>query len=70
MDWVLDEHFIFLGYREYRLENDDNLDLFAIGNSGLGLLRGGSEDTLSKSFDELPHNLKKVINRATRIDVV
>src|SRR5699024_1029348 len=51
----------FLGYREYRLENDDNLDLFAIGNSGLGLLRGGSEDTLSKSFDELPHNLKKLL---------
>ncbi len=61
LDWVLDEHFIFLGYREYRLENDDNLDLFAIGNSGLGLLRGGSEDTLSKSFDELPHNLKKLL---------
>ena len=61
LDWVLDEHFIFLGYREYRLENDDNLDLFAIGNSGLGLLRGGSEDTLSKSFDELPQNLKKLL---------
>lgn len=61
LDWVLDEHFIFLGYREYRLENDDNLDLFAIGNSGLGLLRGGSENTLSKSFDELPHNLKKLL---------
>ena len=61
LDWVLDEHFIFLGYREYRLEDGDNLDLFAIGNSGLGLLRGGSEDTLSKSFDELPSNLKKLL---------
>ncbi len=61
LDWVLDEHFIFLGYREYRLEDGDNLDLFAIGNSGLGLLRGGSEDTLSKSFDELPGNLKELL---------
>lgn len=88
LDWVLEDRFIFLGYREYRLEggsfinihdavnnkNDDsshkdshknndnaNLDLYAIGDSGLGLLRGGSEDTLSKSFDELPSNLKKLL---------
>ena len=79
LDWVLDDHFIFLGYREYRLEGDNsidvtdnsdkkllensdaNLDLFAIGNSGLGLLRGAEEDTLSKSFNELPANLKKLL---------
>ena len=88
LDWVLEDRFIFLGYREYRLEggsfinihdavnnksddsshkdshkNNDNanLDLYAIGDSGLGLLRGGSEDTLSKSFDELPSNLKKLL---------
>mgnify|MGYP003143465440 FL=1 len=78
LDWVLDDHFIFLGYREYRLEDghrievnnagnianqDDrsDLDLFSIGNSGLGLLRGGSEDQLSKSFDELPSNLKRLL---------
>lgn len=75
LDWILDEHFIFLGYREYRLEGGSNvdvnsttnqaanrdLDLFSIGNSGLGLLRGSSEDALSKSFDELPSNLKKLL---------
>ncbi|MBP6496021.1 MAG: NAD-glutamate dehydrogenase, partial [Psychrobacter sp.] len=78
LDWVLDDHFIFLGYREYRLEDghrievnnagnianqDDrsDLDLFSIGNSGLGLLRGGSEDQLSKSFDELSSNLKRLL---------
>ncbi|MEC5211117.1 glutamate dehydrogenase [Psychrobacter sp. PL15] len=70
LDWVTDENFIFLGYREYRLEdngidNDANkntdLDLFSIGNSGLGLLRGVNEDTLSKSFNELPGNLKKLL---------
>ena len=78
LDWVLDDHFIFLGYREYRLEDGNSvevgsvgntanqidrsdLDLFSIGNSGLGLLRGGSEDQLSKSFDELPSNLKRLL---------
>ncbi|WP_201554369.1 NAD-glutamate dehydrogenase [Psychrobacter sp. 72-O-c] len=82
LDWILDDHFIFLGYREYRLEggnhiavNNDktnenkkgganmgaDLDLFAIGNSGLGLLRGAEEDRLSTSFDNLPTELKQLL---------
>ena len=70
IDWVLDDHFIFLGYREYRLEggqavevteNPAALDLFAIGNSGLGLLRGGEEDKLSQSFSQLPKVLKQLL---------
>ncbi|OXL24910.1 NAD-glutamate dehydrogenase [Psychrobacter sp. DAB_AL32B] len=66
LDWMTDEHFIFLGFREYRLEvkeseKEPDLKLFSIGNSGLGLLRGGEQDALSKSFDELPSNLKKLL---------
>lgn len=78
LDWILDDHFIFLGYREYRLEsgsmlevnnssgsptkhNSNHLDLFAIGNSGLGLLRGGEEDKLSESFSQLPAVLKQLL---------
>ncbi|MFT5120868.1 MAG: glutamate dehydrogenase [Psychrobacter glaciei] len=75
LDWILDDHFIFLGYREYRLEggsmmdvNSDatnaknaDLDLFAIGNSGLGLLRGAEEDKLSESFSQLPTVLKQLL---------
>ncbi|AMN67579.1 NAD-glutamate dehydrogenase [Psychrobacter sp. P11G5] len=81
LDWILDDHFIFLGYREYRLEGgnyidvtdttDDSkqggvnknadLDLFAIGNSGLGLLRGAEEDKLSESFYRLPKELKQLL---------
>lgn len=68
LEWVSTEHFIFLGFREYRLAAKDtaqgsDLDLFAIGNSGLGLLRGAAEDTLSKSFDELPRDLKKRLTK-------
>lgn len=78
LEWILDDHFIFLGYREYRLEGGhhialtdkttDNkeggadLDLFAIGNSGLGLLRGAEEDKLSESFDRLPKSAQTTIN--------
>ncbi|MBH0095562.1 NAD-glutamate dehydrogenase [Psychrobacter sp. NZS113] len=70
LDWVLDDHFIFLGYREYRLEGGQSvevdtdsvdLDLFAIGNSGLGLLRGAEEDKLSESFSQLPKVLKQLL---------
>ena len=70
LDWILDDHFIFLGYREYRLEGGQtievnsqpsDLDLFAIGNSGLGLLRGSEEDKLSESFSQLPKELKQLL---------
>ena len=67
LDWILDDHFIFLGYREYRLDTsnegskDADLNLYAIGNSGLGLLRGSSEDKLSESFSKLPKNLKQLL---------
>lgn len=76
LDWILDDHFIFLGYREYRFEGDQSvevnankdhgteaaeLDLFAIGNSGLGLLRGAEADKLSGSFSQLPKVLKQLL---------
>ncbi|MGO3177097.1 NAD-glutamate dehydrogenase [Psychrobacter sp.] len=70
LEWILDDHFIFLGYREYRLEGHksvevnseaSDLDLFAIGNSGLGLLRGDEEDKVSKSFSQLPKILKQLL---------
>ncbi|MDN3441374.1 NAD-glutamate dehydrogenase [Psychrobacter sp. APC 3279] len=70
LDWILDDHFIFLGYREYRLEGGQSievtseptdLDLFAIGNSGLGLLRGSEKDKLSESFSQLPRGLKQLL---------
>ena len=35
-----------------------DLDLLAIGNSGLGLLRGDEEDKVSKSFSQLPKIFK------------
>jgi glutamate dehydrogenase len=40
MRWLADDHFTFLGYREYQVspDNGDNL-LLPVANSGLGLLR-------------------------------
>jgi len=43
IDWLADNHFTFLGYREYRLERGRSVDrLLPVPRSGLGLLRTGA----------------------------
>ncbi|TQS44177.1 NAD-glutamate dehydrogenase [Cryptosporangium phraense] len=39
--WLADDHFTFLGYREYSLEGDDRA-LVAVPGTGLGILREGA----------------------------
>jgi len=42
LEWLADNHFTFLGYREYRLERGSSSDrLLPVLKSGLGLLRTG-----------------------------
>ena len=53
--WMADDHFTFLGYREYKLKNKgDRLFLSPLKGSGLGVLssdeRGGREIELSKEM--------------------
>lgn len=51
--WLADDHFAFLGYREYRLEQEDSeLALTAIPGTGLGILRGDPQKSMA--FDKLP----------------
>ena len=56
LTWLADDHFTFLGYREYRLESlsDDPEDcgLRALPGTGLGILR--ADQDLSASFAKLP----------------
>ena len=70
LQWILDDHFIFLGFREYRLERPKgggadtsgaDIDLIAVGNSGLGILNGITEDQRSQSFAQLPDKLKDLL---------
>lgn len=60
LDWILDNHFTFLGFREYRIiENDlGNPEWHRVGGSGLGVLREKGVDKISASFAELPENLR------------
>ncbi|MFH9978212.1 NAD-glutamate dehydrogenase [Streptomyces sp. NPDC017179] len=56
--WLSDDHFTFLGYREYRLCDDDSLA--AVPGTGLGILRadpphaGDDSHPVSPSFERLP----------------
>jgi glutamate dehydrogenase len=51
--WLSDDHFTFLGYREYRLETVDGDDVLrALPGTGLGILR--FDQDMSASFAKLP----------------
>ncbi|MGH3094536.1 MAG: NAD-glutamate dehydrogenase [Streptosporangiales bacterium] len=53
MRWLADEHFTFLGYREYGLDTQDGEDvLHGLPGSGLGILR--ADRPASRSFAKLP----------------
>ncbi len=63
LEWVGDENFIFMGFREYRFDGlGEDAELYSVGGSGLGVLRGLSEDSLSQSFHRLPRELKGMLS--------
>ncbi len=53
LEWLSDDHFTFLGYREYKLTSVDGEDaVTAVPGTGLGILR--SDQDMSKSSGKLP----------------
>ncbi|MGH3446277.1 MAG: NAD-glutamate dehydrogenase [Nocardioidaceae bacterium] len=57
LEWLADDHFTFLGYREYELASVDGEDaLRAVPGTGLGILR--SDQDMSPSFGKLPPAVK------------
>jgi len=58
--WLADDHFTFLGYRQYELGSDDSGDtLCAVPGTGLGLLRDSRSRPVSHSFAKLPPEVRK-----------
>jgi len=56
--WLADDHFTFLGYREYELDTVDGEDVLrTVTGSGLGILRADQE--LSGSFAKLPPKVRE-----------
>lgn len=60
--WLAQDHFTFLGYREYQLRDDDSLA--AVAGTGLGILRadpqhlGDDDHPVSPSFERLPRDAR------------
>ncbi|MBA2717137.1 MAG: NAD-glutamate dehydrogenase, partial [Propionibacteriales bacterium] len=53
LSWLADDHFTFLGYREYQLQTAEGEDVLrAVPATGLGILR--SDQDMSPSFGKLP----------------
>ncbi len=57
LDWLANGHFTFLGYREYTLDQGENLRV--VSGSGLGILRNEPESGLSKTFADMPAELRE-----------
>ena len=59
LEWAADEHFTFLGCRDYELEMVNGEDqLRIVPRSGLGVLREPKLGGVSHSFAELPRELR------------
>ncbi|MEO8385128.1 MAG: NAD-glutamate dehydrogenase, partial [Betaproteobacteria bacterium] len=59
LTWIADNHFTFLGYREYELAHSKGVDtLKIVAKSGLGILREPKLGGVSKSFSELPPEIR------------
>jgi glutamate dehydrogenase len=61
VEWLEDDHFTFLGYRDYDLETDDHGEphLTAVPNSGLGILRQSTDERCPRSLDNLPREVRE-----------
>ncbi|MDX1443036.1 MAG: NAD-glutamate dehydrogenase [Gammaproteobacteria bacterium] len=78
LDWLVNNHFTFLGYREYDLVTEDGDDVLkAVPKSGLGILRNDPKGS-SQSFLVLPQDIREtarakellIITKANSISTV
>ncbi|QDQ25131.1 NAD-glutamate dehydrogenase [Chitinimonas arctica] len=66
LDWLQDDHFIFLGYRDYDLtDSKEGIQLTIVKGSGLGLLRGETKGAHSASFAALPAEIRALARDKT-----
>ncbi|HEU4846892.1 MAG TPA: NAD-glutamate dehydrogenase domain-containing protein, partial [Rubrobacteraceae bacterium] len=61
LEWISDDNFTFLGYREYDLLTEDGEDLLrSVPGTGLGILRETDQKPHSLSFAKLPHEVRRL----------
>ncbi len=60
LQWLVDDHFTFLGYREYELIEQDGEDVLRIlPGTGLGILREREDEKVSSAFSVLPPAVRR-----------
>ena len=70
LEWMLDDHFTFLGYREYELHTRDGEDvLSSLRGSGLGILREGGRKQVSHSFARLSPEARRLARAPTLLNL-
>jgi glutamate dehydrogenase len=61
LEWIANDNFTFLGYREYDLLTEDEEDLLrSVPGTGLGILRETSQKPISQSFAKLPPEVRRL----------
>ena len=61
LEWVEGDNFTFLGYREYDLTTPDGEEVLrTVEGSGLGILRQTESGAVSRSFAELPPEVRRL----------
>ncbi|MDQ3863969.1 MAG: NAD-glutamate dehydrogenase, partial [Actinomycetota bacterium] len=61
LEWIDDDNFTFLGFREYELTTQNGEEaLCAVQGSGLGILRQKDSGPASHSFAELPPEVRRL----------
>jgi glutamate dehydrogenase len=68
LNWLLDDNFVFLGYREYTVADDGaGLAVKAVPETGIGILSGNGSEPSSILLKDLPQHLA---NRYTGGDLL
>ena len=66
--WIKDDHFTFLGCRDYNLSDQNNrLVLSMVPNSGLGVLRDDDHSKIIRPLASLPADAQKLVLSKDRI---
>ena len=71
LEWLADDHFMLLGYRQHQLVSERGEDLLRlVAGSGLGVLRETEAEKASASFSALPANARALARAPTPLLVV
>jgi glutamate dehydrogenase len=70
LEWIHDDNFVFLGYREYELSRENGDDVLrARPGTGLGILRETEERPVSKSFARLSPAARRLARASTLLNL-